>query len=191
MKSLPSSTWLSSSHLPISPSLRALHPRPSSSRPSGSIPPIVYPTAPIFNRREKRKLRISYPRPDRSPVALYPQTVARFPNKVTLADGSVIQMVTASPRSKLTLVKDVTNHPLWNPSLAREVADADESGRVGRFARRYRQTNQTDQTSELKQEAVGTSTEDLEWMSGESAHTFYGVGDAKNIAGQKKGTKKK
>ncbi|KAH9814400.1 hypothetical protein DFH28DRAFT_894682 [Melampsora americana] len=154
---------------------------------SSSTPQIVYPTAPIFNRREKRKLRILYPRPDRSPSILYPQTPARFPNKITLADGSSIRLVTSSPKLKHTLVRDVTNHPLWNPSLAREVADADQSGRVGRFTRRYQNQNQSTKEGDQDEiETIGTSVDDLDWMSGNSSHTFYGEGNAKNILGIKK-----
>lgn len=37
----------------------------------------------------------------------------------------------------MSLVKDITNHPLWNPSLTREIAEFDASGRGGRFARRF------------------------------------------------------
>lgn len=119
---------------------------------------------------------------------------------MTLADGSTIKMIISSPRSKLTLVRDVTNHGLWNPSLAREVADADESGRVGRFSRRYRHLNQESSSVEDQTElqdgdqalkVLGTSNEDLSWMSGDSPHTFYGVGDAKNIAGYKKPNSKR
>ncbi|EGF99802.1 uncharacterized protein MELLADRAFT_112422 [Melampsora larici-populina 98AG31] len=167
----------------------------STTTTSSSTPQIVYPTAPIFNRREKRKLRIAYPRPDRSPSILYPQTPARFPNKVTLADGSSITMVTSSPKSNHTLVRDVTNHPLWNPSLAREVADADQSGRVGRFTRRYQNPSSASSSStsenSKEEEPIGTSTDDLDWMSGNSSHTFYGEGNAKNILGIKKSTSNK
>ena len=136
-----------------------------------------------------------------------------------MADGSSFYVTTRSPRSTITLARDVTNHPLWNPSLAREVADQDQSGRMGRFARRYG-GNKGDNTIAATSADVsdpsttnadpspsstpahnlphvinqnqtnlnknGFGVEDLEWMSGESNQSFYGIGNAKNIKGLKK-----
>lgn len=180
----------------------------SSGQPGSTI---VQPTAPIFNRREKRKLRNVFPRPDKRPQALYPPLPESFINRVTMADGSSFIMTTRSPRPSISLARDVTNHPLWNPSLAREVADQDQSGRMGRFARRYAgpkidaspatqlgsetdsqpptEAHQLEQQKSLNKtsfEKQGFGLEDLEWMSGESNQSFYGLGSAKNIKGLKK-----
>ncbi|MBW0470949.1 hypothetical protein O181_010664 [Austropuccinia psidii MF-1] len=181
----------------------------SSSNSSSSPSAIINPTAPLFNRREKRKLRIAYPRPDKQSRSLYPCLPAAFVNRVTLSDGSSIYLTTASPKSSISLVRDVTNHPLWNPSLAREVADEDQSGRMGRFARRYAglktmdstsanestQATPTSSSTEMERQREsnknlfqqqGFGTEDLDWISGESNQSFYGIGSAKNIKGMKK-----
>ncbi|KAH9462268.1 hypothetical protein MJO28_002944 [Puccinia striiformis f. sp. tritici] len=194
-----------------------------SSRSASSLSSaVVQPMAPIFNRREKKKLRNSFPRPDKSPQVLHPALPPSFVNRVTMADGSSFYLTTRSPRPSIALARDVTNHPLWNPSLAREVADQDQSGRMGRFARRYggpkldptasqesteslesqsdpQSTEQEtqNQASQPKQPEVvnqsqsaldkhGFGVDDLQWISGESKQSFYGVGNARNIRGMKK-----
>ncbi|CAH7684023.1 hypothetical protein PPACK8108_LOCUS25874 [Phakopsora pachyrhizi] len=214
-----------------------IRPQSSSSSPTSSLrskPPVV-PTSPIFSRREKRKLRVSYPRPDVSPKVLCPSPTPMFVNRVTMADGSVFHLTTSSPRPSISLVRDLSNHPLWNPSLEREVADEDQSGRMGRFARRYGRSKkeQLVQEKEVEEELVSTiakearakagtdsevrrdetrnlessqieskrvankasieeqgfGTDDLDWISGDSINSFYGVGDAKNVKGLKKPAK--
>ncbi|KAA1083376.1 hypothetical protein PGT21_010975 [Puccinia graminis f. sp. tritici] len=194
--------------------------RHQSSRSAGSLSSaVVQPMAPIFNRREKKKLRNAFPRPDKSPQVLHPTLPPSFVNRVTMADGSSFYLTTRSPRPTITLARDVTNHPLWNPSLAREVADQDQSGRMGRFARRYggpkpdltasdpsesiqsqaspqssaqdndKQADQQPELANQSQSALdkhGFGLDDLQWISGESNQSFYGIGNAKNIKGLKK-----
>ncbi|OAV86927.1 hypothetical protein PTTG_00514 [Puccinia triticina 1-1 BBBD Race 1] len=192
-------------------------PHQSSRAASSTSHSVVQPLAPIFNRREKKKLRLAFPRPDKSPQVLHPALPPSFVNRVTLADGSSFYLTSRSPRPTITLARDVTNHPLWNPSLAREVADQDQSGRMGRFARRYggpkpdstapdslesiqsgaqspiqesdKKPDQPTQLPNLNQNALdkhGFGVDDLQWISGESNQSFYGIGNAKNIKGLKK-----
>ncbi|KNZ59569.1 uncharacterized protein VP01_1701g4 [Puccinia sorghi] len=136
-----------------------------------------------------------------------------------MADGSSFYVTTRSPRPTMTLARDVTNHGLWNPSLARDVADQDQSGRMGRFARRYGGANNPPDASSPSTATTTTTSEsapldhhqpspltpsstqnknqnlldkhgfgidDLQWISGESTQSFYGIGNAKNIKGLKK-----
>jgi len=65
--------------------------------------------------------------------------VPKFPQLVIRSDGSTFTHHTTSPRSHITLTRDLSNHPLWNPSLMSE-SEADEdasAGRLGRFRRRF------------------------------------------------------
>ena len=54
-----------------------------------------------------------------------------------MADGSVVTTRTTAPRGTLPLVRDITNHPLWDfPGT--EMGDSlDQSGRLAAFARRF------------------------------------------------------
>jgi hypothetical protein len=67
--------------------------------------------------------------------------VPQFPQRVVRSDGSSFTHWTTSPRSSLTLTRDVSNHPLWNPSEAlsgeMEEEEGKTTGRLGRFSRRF------------------------------------------------------
>jgi hypothetical protein len=57
--------------------------RHQSSRSGGVLSStVVQPMAPIFNRREKKKLRNAFPRPDKSPQVLHPTLPPSFVNRV-------------------------------------------------------------------------------------------------------------
>lgn len=113
----------------------------------------------------------------------------------------------------------MTNHPLWNPSLTREAAEFDSSGRGGRFARRYakleenvvaaaqapeapagakeaavdvKKKEETNVAAERKPQAVpsGFALEDLDWMSGETLQSASGTSGVTNIRGAKKAAAK-
>jgi hypothetical protein len=67
--------------------------------------------------------------------------VPQFPQRVLRADGSSFTHWTTSPRSAVRLTRDVSNHPVWNPSEALSGEMEEEAGRttgrLGRFARRF------------------------------------------------------
>ncbi|POW09876.1 hypothetical protein PSTT_06534 [Puccinia striiformis] len=166
-----------------------------SSRSASSLSSaVVQPMAPIFNRREKKKLRNSFPRPDKSPQVLHPALPPSFVNRVTMADGSSFYLTTRSPRPSIALARDVTNHPLWNPSLAREESTESLESQSDPQSTEQETQNQASQPKQPEvvnqsQSALdkhGFGVDDLQWISGESKQSFYGVGNARNIRGMKK-----
>ena len=84
-------------------------------------------------------LRKKHPRSLPAPV------VPHFPQHVTRADGSTFIHWTTSPRSRIVLTRDTTNHPLWNATervcgrSAELMQDEEEegTGRIGRWKRRF------------------------------------------------------
>jgi ribosomal protein L31 len=113
-----------------------------------------------------------------------PRPAARFPQMTLLSDGSSIQLTTTSPRSTVRLTRDITNHPLWNPSMERTggASEDDESGRLGRFRRRFggaeevvaapspsSEEGEVTTTEASSAPAPGTKgdfgADDLDWMS--------------------------
>lgn len=91
-----------------------------------------------------------------------PRPVARFPGIVILADGSSVRMTTTSPRYMTKMTRDYTNHPLWNPMMARrtDAGADDDSGRLGRFRRRFAEEGPVQDTQ------VTFDVTDFDWMSG-------------------------
>ncbi|KAF8126353.1 hypothetical protein EV363DRAFT_1585972 [Boletus edulis] len=79
------------------------------------------------------------------PRSLPAPVVPHFLQHVTRADGSTFTHWTTSPRSKLILTRDTTNHPLWNAtervcgaSSERSQDEEEEgTGRMTRFRKRF------------------------------------------------------
>ncbi|KAF9231442.1 hypothetical protein BU15DRAFT_56112 [Melanogaster broomeanus] len=79
------------------------------------------------------------------PRSLPAPVVPHFIQHVTRADGSTFTHWTTSPRSKIVLTRDTTNHPLWNAtervSGASSGNNQDEeeegTGRMGRWKKRF------------------------------------------------------
>ncbi|KAL4065650.1 hypothetical protein V8B97DRAFT_1140246 [Scleroderma yunnanense] len=84
-------------------------------------------------------LRKTRPRQLPAPV------VPHFPQHVTRADGSTFTHWTTSPRSRIILTRDTTNHPLWNATervcggSAEFAQDEEEegTGRMRRWKKRF------------------------------------------------------
>ncbi|KAI3617145.1 hypothetical protein CBS9595_003054 [Malassezia furfur] len=98
-------------------------------------------------------------------AAPLPRPVAQFPQRVILADGSSIQLTTTSPRHLVRLTRDITNNPLWNPTMGRAAQNdtEDDTGRLGRFRRRFAEDAAA---AEQVEQAVSFDEGDLDWMSG-------------------------
>ena len=91
--------------------------------------------------------------------------ISQFPQRVILADGSSIQLTTTSPRHLVRLTRDITNNPLWNPTMGRAAQSdtEDDTGRLGRFRRRFAE----DAAAAVQvEQAVSFDEGDLDWMSG-------------------------
>lgn len=98
-------------------------------------------------------------------AAPLPRPVAQFPQRVILADGSSIQLTTTSPRHLVRLTRDITNNPLWNPTMGRAAQSdtEDDTGRLGRFRRRFAE----DAAAAVQvEQTVSFDEGDLDWMSG-------------------------
>ncbi|KAG6334902.1 hypothetical protein ID866_4183 [Astraeus odoratus] len=102
-------------------------------------------------------LRKKHPRPLPAPV------VPHFPQHVTRADGSTFTHWTTSPRSRIVLTRDTTNHPLWNATericggsaaLAQE-EEEEGTGRMRRWKRKFGDDIGVEQWSSV-QEGVET-----------------------------------
>ena len=67
-----------------------------------------------------------------------PHRPTLLPQIVVLSDGSTYTQLSTSPRGIVRSTKDVRNHPLWNPRVARltEVED-DDAGKLRAFRERY------------------------------------------------------
>ena len=84
--------------------------------------------------------------------------VPHFLQHVTRADGSTFTHWTTSPRSKIILTRDTTNHPLWNATERVSGASSGNSqdeeeegtGRMTRFKKRFGQEIAADQWLELQ-----------------------------------------
>ncbi|WFC96391.1 hypothetical protein MBRA1_003048 [Malassezia brasiliensis] len=98
-------------------------------------------------------------------AAPLPRPVAQFPQRVILADGSSIQLTTTSPRHLVRLTRDITNNPLWNPTMGRATQNdtEDDTGRLGRFRRRFAEDASA---AEQAEQTVSFDESDLDWMSG-------------------------
>ncbi|UZJ51312.1 hypothetical protein CBS101457_000632 [Exobasidium rhododendri] len=126
----------------------------------------------------------AYAQSAKAPVSSHlPRPAAQFPQMTLLSDGSSIQLTTTSPRSTVRLTRDITNHPLWNPSMDRTggASEDDESGRLGRFRRRFGgaeeviaepsagEGGEVTTTEATSAPAPGTQgdfgADDLDWMS--------------------------
>ncbi|KAF9219891.1 hypothetical protein BS17DRAFT_682417, partial [Gyrodon lividus] len=98
-------------------------------------------------------IRKSHPRSLPAPV------VPHFLQHVTRADGSTFTHWTTSPRSKIVLTRDTTNHPLWNAtervSGASSENNQDEedegTGRMGRWKKRFGEDIAAEQWLELQE----------------------------------------
>ncbi|KAJ7099469.1 hypothetical protein B0H15DRAFT_547903 [Mycena belliarum] len=91
----------------------------------------------------------------RRPVLPNP-VIPKFPQRVIRADGSSFIHWTTSPRSRITLSRDTTSHPLWNTGMwadGRGIEEENEStGRLGRFNRKF--------------EDIGGAGKPVDWMEG-------------------------
>lgn len=93
------------------------------------------------------------------PRSLPPPVVPHFLQHVTRADGSTFTHWTTSPRSKIILTRDTTNHPLWNATERVSGASADNqdeeeegTGRMGRWKKRFgAEFDSTDQWLEVQE----------------------------------------
>ncbi|KAF8838562.1 hypothetical protein BDN67DRAFT_73277 [Paxillus ammoniavirescens] len=89
--------------------------------------------------------------------------VPHFLQHVTRADGSTFTHWTTSPRSKIVLTRDTTNHPLWNAtervSGASSENNQDEeeegTGRMGRWKKRFGEDIAADEWLELQEGVEG------------------------------------
>jgi hypothetical protein len=92
------------------------------------------------------------------PRSLPAPVVPHFLQHVTRADGSTFTHWTTSPRSKIILTRDTTNHPLWNATERVSGASSENSqdeeeegtGRMTRFKKRFGQEIAADQWLELQ-----------------------------------------
>jgi hypothetical protein len=86
--------------------------------------------------------------------------VPHFPQRVVRADGSSYMQWTTSPRSRIILTRDTTNHPLWNATQrlsgavgegGAEDEEQEGTGRLGRFKRRFGQEVGAGEWTELQE----------------------------------------
>ncbi|KIK41455.1 hypothetical protein CY34DRAFT_203941 [Suillus luteus UH-Slu-Lm8-n1] len=86
--------------------------------------------------------------------------VPHFPQRVVRADGSSYMQWTTSPRSRIILTRDTTNHPLWNATQrlsgavgegGAEDEELEGTGRLGRFKRRFGQEVGAGEWTELQE----------------------------------------
>ncbi|KAH0834194.1 hypothetical protein J3R83DRAFT_11506 [Lanmaoa asiatica] len=92
------------------------------------------------------------------PRSLPAPVVPHFLQHVTRADGSMFTHWTTSPRSKIILTRDTTNHPLWNATERVSGASSENSqdeeeegtGRMTRFRKRFGEDIAADQWLELQ-----------------------------------------
>lgn len=93
----------------------------------------------------------------KKPRSLPAPVVPHFLQHVTRADGSTFLQWTTSPRSRIVLTRDTTNHPLWNAtervcgSSALAQNDEEEgTGRMGRWRRKFGEEVGVEQWSEIQ-----------------------------------------
>ncbi|KAI6005943.1 hypothetical protein EDD15DRAFT_2214886 [Pisolithus albus] len=100
------------------------------------------------------------------PRSLPAPVVPHFPQQVIRADGSTFTHWITSPRSRIVLTRDTTNHPLWNATerlcggsavLTQDEED-EGTGRMGRWKKRFGDDVATEQWSVL-QEGIQTAAE--------------------------------
>ncbi|KIJ64254.1 hypothetical protein HYDPIDRAFT_52279, partial [Hydnomerulius pinastri MD-312] len=85
--------------------------------------------------------------------------VPHFLQQVTRADGSTFTHFITSPRSKIVLTRDTTNHPIWNAtervSGANSESNQDEeeegTGRMGRWRKRFGEEVENGQWAEMQE----------------------------------------
>ncbi|KAI6108987.1 hypothetical protein EV401DRAFT_394392 [Pisolithus croceorrhizus] len=100
------------------------------------------------------------------PRSLPAPVVPHFPQQVIRADGSTFTHWITSPRSRIVLTRDTTNHPLWNAterlcggsSVLTQDEEDEGTGRMGRWRKRFGDDVATEQWSVL-QEGVRSAVE--------------------------------
>lgn len=105
-----------------------------------------------------------------------------------MADGSVVTTRTTAPRGTLPLVRDITNHPLWDFAGAEAGDSLDQSGRLAAFARRFggagssRGAAASGQSSaSVKEQAIAQRTETADVLDEVLAATAVDAKPAKRV----------
>ncbi|KAH7882549.1 hypothetical protein F5I97DRAFT_1969927 [Phlebopus sp. FC_14] len=125
---------------------------------SYSQPTLIFTRLHSTSPYGRSHVRMKHPRRLPAPV------VPHFLQQVTRADGSTFTHWTTSPRSKILLSRDTTNHPLWNATErllkdSESTQEEDEAtGRIGRWRRRFGSDMATEDLDRI-QEGVATEVE--------------------------------